>query len=226
MVPGHDSTTGHGESSTSTSGSTGESSASSEGSTGAPFCEHDGPVCMCGGEVVDPSECGCFDDPIGWCTCPDGSIEEPCYYPPTNPCHVADDGSCSCDGVPAPPAECGCFWDASGICHCNEIEYPAEVCLPTVCEVELLGGAVQCVCDNAPADPADCGCVWTGMCFCDGAVQPDEVCNQAACAVAAAGLCMCGGAMADPISCGCSMTAEGCTCEGGVYPPATCTPVM
>jgi hypothetical protein len=214
MQTGLDSSTGHGQNSTTTSAGTSSESSASGGSTGAPFCEHDGPVCMCGGEVVDPSECGCFEDPRGWCTCPDGSIEEPCYYPPTDPCHVVD-GACECDGVPADPDACGCFFDATGACVCDDGQaYPPETCAPPppVCTVELLGGLEQCVCDNVPADPIECGCVWSGMCFCNGAIEEAIVCGPLA---------------ADPVdaSCGCRTVGAMCLCPSGeTYPANACAP--
>jgi hypothetical protein len=179
MQTGLDSSTGHGQNSTTTSAGTSSESSASGGSTGAPFCEHDGPVCMCGGEVVDPSECGCFEDPRGWCTCPDGSIEEPCHYPPTDPCHVVD-GACECDGVPSDPAACACFFDATGACICDGVHEPIEACAPPLCVMEQTGPALlSCVCDGSIVAPSLCGCALDveGCACADGQIYPPATCT-------------------------------------------------
>jgi hypothetical protein len=119
------STTSTGSDDAESSGTTSTGAASSEstgeassGSTGSgPDCVRD-PVtwlCSCDGDPADPVQCGCFDDPIGWCSCPDAMAQHPC---PRAGCIVdAMTWACSCDGVPAYPEACGCVAEATS-CKC------------------------------------------------------------------------------------------------------------
>jgi hypothetical protein len=178
---------------TSESGSTSDgSSTAATGSTAGDGCSLDPASwqCMCDGQPAHPSECDCFGDPIGWCTCPEGSIHQEC----PGACFVTD-GVCECWGEPANPLECGCFVDAAGLCACNGHEqHPPETC-------EGL-----CIWVNADEGP---------VCVCDGAVGPDEACGECA-AVGAA--CQCGGVLYPPEFCagaGCYVDVDGAWhCEG------------
>ena len=107
----------------------------------------DGLACVCDGEIVDPSECGCADTPDG-CECFDVSDVNPCVQPIATGCVLVGEGdmwSCTCDGALADPAACGC---------------PAS-------------GDQDCICAGASCGP----CVPIGaMCLCGDFVAPPEAC--------------------------------------------------
>jgi hypothetical protein len=185
---------GSSESTTSDTGS-GDGSSSSTGAPGNCVLDPASWACLCDGQPAHPSECDCFGDPLGWCTCPEGSIEQEC----PGACFVTD-GVCECWGEAADPLQCGCVLDeVIDACVCNEHEiYPPETCALSEAECSIVvdaAGSPWCRCGGALADPALCGCEGTGEpgCGCEG-----FSCGQ--CEVVGA-LCLCGKIIAPLESC-------------------------
>jgi hypothetical protein len=190
-------TTGDASGSEGGSSSTGEGSSDGSSSSGPPSdCVLDPASwqCMCNDVPSHPSLCDCVGDLPGWCTCPEGSIEQEC----PGACFV-EDGVCECWDLPADPLQCGCALDpVLNACVCNDHGvYP-----PETCEIEPLCGLVldatgtpQCMCDGALSDPALCGCEGAGLpgCACEG-VSCGECESVGA-------LCLCGKFAAPPESC-------------------------